>query len=523
MSRSASVWLFRAALCTLLAGTATIYFWRLADSPVYVSTDEARFAVQAAPLSTTGRDLHGVRLPVFFLISDPLIANNSSVAWWQPAVFYLVALSFRVAGVSTWSTRAPVASLAVLNVALMYFLSRRIFGRRSWALVAALLLALTPAHFIFGRLALDYFCPLTFVLFWLWCLLQLKEARGPALALACGLILGLGLYSYITSWVVMPTCLATSHALLVAWHKPARWHAWMIAGFAFPLVPAGAWLFTHPTLVTDLMTNYHVSAGGGLGTRVSLYWGYFNPSYLFFAGASNLKWSTRLAGVFPLAFAILLPVGAWSVCRFRDRTGAFFLLAALLTPLPIVLSLPETPEHATSRHLVVVPFAVIIAVHGLVSLSSAGPRWRQVLAVATFLAVPAQFVVFASDYFTDYRARSAFWFDSLNMQRVAEAVIGLDGQAPVPAVWLNLEDLGEDKSVRLRFHLLARHRMDLWDRTAYSSPARLDAADAPPGSLAVLAAANGRVRSLLDSGRWTLRVSVTNEAGDTVAAVLRRE
>ncbi len=230
----------RAALFTVVVLAGILYFHRLSDVPVYVSTDEAKFAVQAHSLATTGRDMRGNLLPMFVLIVDPLLPAERSVAWWQPVLFYAMAGVYLVADVSAWSTRIPVTALAVLNVWLVFIVARR--WLKSWplALFAAAALALTPAHFILGREAADYFCPTTVALVWLWSLLRLLDQRSERAAAVTGVVLGLGLYTYITSWVVMPMYLALTIAVglherfsfrlyrsLVAWflrlHGSRRW------------------------------------------------------------------------------------------------------------------------------------------------------------------------------------------------------------------------------------------------------------------------------------------------------------
>mgnify|MGYP003353173214 CR=1 FL=1 len=46
-------------ITALLAITALVYLHRLGDSPVHVSTDEAKLAAQAHALATTGSDMLG--------------------------------------------------------------------------------------------------------------------------------------------------------------------------------------------------------------------------------------------------------------------------------------------------------------------------------------------------------------------------------------------------------------------------------------------------------------------------------
>ena len=86
--------------------------------------------------------------------------------------------------------------------------------------LAAALMALTPAHFIMSRQALDYICPLPFVLGWLLCLLTYFDTGRTAPLVAGGLLLGVGAYTYISSWMVMPFLAALT--LLLARPRGAR-------------------------------------------------------------------------------------------------------------------------------------------------------------------------------------------------------------------------------------------------------------------------------------------------------------
>ena len=410
----------RVTMAAVLALAGLLYLFRLGDAPINVTTDEARFALQAHALAETGSDTRGNHLPLFFLIADPLIANHTSVAWWQPQLFYLMAGSFSLLPVSEFSARLPIALVALLNVWLIYAVARRAFPNPWYGVAAAFLLALTPAHFILGRLATDYFLPLAFALGWLLCLLECQRRDSPGIAVTTGLVLGFGLFSYITSWMVMPLYLALTCLLLWQAGKSLRFMALVAAGFALPLLPLAVWLTANPSMPRDVFANYKVSTGLRLVERTSLYWDYFNPSYLFFSGGSNMTWATRQAGLFPLALAVLLPVGLWTIfgqhrasLRALAKSQApslkpLWIAGFLLAPLPIIAALPEAPQYATARHLLAVPFGVLIGVAGLEWLMTSAGRTGQVVATVLVLSIPVQFVSFARDYFSDYRLRSAF-------------------------------------------------------------------------------------------------------------------
>ena len=90
------------------------------------------------------------------------------------------------------SMRLPTAVIGMLDILLIYGVARRLFRRSRSGHAGGALLALSPAHFIFSRQALDYICPLPFVLGWLWCLMVALETGSVWLSLASGICWALG-------------------------------------------------------------------------------------------------------------------------------------------------------------------------------------------------------------------------------------------------------------------------------------------------------------------------------------------
>src|SRR5215470_11096939 len=71
---------------------AFLYLHALGRVPIALHGDEVQFAMHAHSLAATGRDLNGRAMPLFVAIADPLIPNNSTTVWFQPTLFYLMAL-----------------------------------------------------------------------------------------------------------------------------------------------------------------------------------------------------------------------------------------------------------------------------------------------------------------------------------------------------------------------------------------------------------------------------------------------
>lgn len=126
----------RPALLGLLAVTALLYLWDLAASGWANSFYSA--AVQAG----------SVNWEAFFYGSSD--AANSITVDKPPASLWIMALSVRIFGLSSWSILVPEALMGVATVWLVYLTVRRNFSART-ALLAGGVLAVTPVAALMFR------------------------------------------------------------------------------------------------------------------------------------------------------------------------------------------------------------------------------------------------------------------------------------------------------------------------------------------------------------------------------------
>ena len=398
----------------LAAAGGVLYATRLYEAPIYLAYDEIRFALQAHAIAMTGHDINGQFMPLFF-------GEAGFSAGRDPMSIYLTALVLRVLPLSESAIRLPSAIVGVFDVVLMFFLARRIFKRTMLAVVAAVLLALTPAHFIYSRFALDVQYPLPFLMGWLLCLAIYVEEQRPRTLFAGMVCLGLGVYSYLAFLVMTPVYVLLTGFVLLRQRSQTRAYLTAGVGFALPLLPLIIWHLGHPARYSELVGAYrlydtHLNPLQGLkdlssyfsfGVRSDVYWNFFNPSFLFFSGDSSLMNSTRMVGVFLLPVAVLLPLGVYRI--FNGRRTAFNLILLwgfVSAPVAAVL----LAEVAIRRALVMLPFAILIATFGADLLMSSPARVWRTAGLVLLLLVPFQFRRFYVDYVGDYRARSSPWF-----------------------------------------------------------------------------------------------------------------
>lgn len=495
--------------------TAVLYGPRLGQAPPYLMHDEMQFALQAQSIASSGRDLSGRLLPVFF--TEPEFPAGR-----DPAIIYVTAALLTAVPLSEASARLPTALISVISVVVVFLIARRLFGSDWLALVSAVFLALTPAHFIRGRLVLSPQYAIPVVLAWLFVLVLFSERATVRRLCAAAAWLGLGAYTYLASVVMMPVYLA----MTLWWgERTLGRRAAVIAGIAFqlPLIPMGAWYLTHPERTGQIVDAYRLAGeagGGGLAgasilaairEQVGLFWSFFSPAFLFVSGDSSLVNSTRQVGFFPLSFVVFLPVGVYRLARTREPIARIILVGLATAPLAAML----TGALEMNRLLLAIPFGVLAASYGMVALVTARSAvWRSI-AVLLIVSVPIQFAGFYADYFGRYRVASGVWFGG-NTRDVFNAAIARAGADP------DVQVLASDSIPFAErywsFYAQASRRPDLVGRMARYSPGQAGAAVA--GTLLACPVAAAECQGLMDDRSAWRQVSVANELDGSPSFVL---
>jgi hypothetical protein len=320
--------------------------------------------------------------------------------WLPPLAVYATSMA---AAVSAGEVAGRLAAAAVggLNVGLMFLLVRRRLASTYAGTGAALLLFATPAHIAFARTGVDAIYPLPFVLVWLMALHVFLEGGDRRFAASGAFALGVGVYSTASAPLTMSFLLAATLATI--WWSGRRDLASFvvpIAGFAAPLGAAAIWFLGNPHAYPDTFGRWAIHAAhlrspldlaralvnwNTLGTRASIYWSFFDPSWLFFDGPSAP--ASTLRGAAPLLFATAIALVAGIVGHVRARlTPSAFLLATGLVIAPLAASTFGEPQ-AIGSALVMVPVVVVLAADGLSNWMRRGgwPRWLALGVIAALL------------------------------------------------------------------------------------------------------------------------------------------
>jgi 4-amino-4-deoxy-L-arabinose transferase-like glycosyltransferase len=508
----------------IAAAAAPIYLWRIGSVPAF-GGDEARFAVHAHELALTGRDLDGTPFPLLFRIHE--------YSWWyQPGLFYALAGVLKAAPLTQWSARLPMVFFGLTNIFLIYFVARRLLGSTKYAVLAAAGLALTPAHLIFSRQALDYMLPVTFALGWLACLLVVLESSMMWAAAASGALLGIMVYTHFSAWTMAPLYLLLSIAAL--WRSERRRAIVpFLAGTAMVLLPLAVWLLQHPDFFAQTTQHYglydsqrynalqgarEIVNWNGIETRLAVYWDYYNPGFLFMSGGASLTAATRRAGVFLLAFAVFIPCGLAYLWQNRRLPAAWIVMIGFFSA-PIAVTMIGT-RYLIQRELLVLPFGVLVATFGMAWMLGQRSVWVRGAAIALIVSAPLQFVVFYRDYVGDYVTRSAIWFDPSSFAQSSDFVAAKD-PAAVPEIWIS--DALDDAVVHWPYQMRRRGRSDLLGKSHYFAADRYDVNSIPPGSVLLLHHNDVNVPRLTGEGQCcTVETYINGVDGGRALAVLVR-
>jgi hypothetical protein len=357
------------------------------------------------------------------------------------------------------------------------------------------------------------------------------------------------------------------------------------------------WLARHPAAYVATVEKYGLydaqrldavqglrSAFGyaSVAQRLSQYWNFFNPSFLFFGSGTKLMFSTNRAGVFLLAAAVFLAIGIHRAASDRSNPITRIVLVGFLTAPLAALVVGE--ENAIFRALALIPFGVLLATLGVQHMwsgltsqpvrmtyrivgilatatggayaastlitqlrVSASPlllvavgmasfllglvpdpvrQWRSV-AVCLLAFMPIQFAGFWSDYFSDYRVRSAYWLGG-NIGGALEAIIERDRRAPAPAVFFStlkatsgqIDGRDQYMPAYWQFYLVKHQREDLLARTRPFDAANVHAI--PRGSLILANEGDVTTDTLVRNGELGRVATVPELNGTSFFTILQR-
>lgn len=171
--------------------------WRLGDVPSSLNWDEVALGYNAYSLLQTGKDEYGNVFPFV------LRSYND----YKPGLYaYFVIPSIIVFELTPFAVRFPSAFFGILSVFATYFLAKELFAEKKYtsyySLAAAFLLAISPWHIQFSRIAFESNVAVSFNI--LFTLFFLKGLKKPIFLPLSSMLMALNFYMYQSAKVFVP-------------------------------------------------------------------------------------------------------------------------------------------------------------------------------------------------------------------------------------------------------------------------------------------------------------------------------
>lgn len=183
-------------LSLIIILASVLRLWGLGKVPVSPDWDEVSLGYNAYSILMTGRDEYGKFLPIILRSFDD----------YKPALYvYSVIPSEVFFGVNVFAVRLPSAIFGIIMVLGTFFLVKEIFKKDNLALLAAFLLAISPWHIQFSRVAFESSVGAALNVFLI--LFFLKSFKRPWFLAVSALAMGLNLYMYQSEKIFIPLVL----------------------------------------------------------------------------------------------------------------------------------------------------------------------------------------------------------------------------------------------------------------------------------------------------------------------------
>lgn len=403
-------------------------FVLLSEIPVSLNWDEVSLSYTAYSILKTGSDEWGKFLP---------IANTQAYGDYPlPMYSYLAIPGIALLGLNEFSARFPSAFFGSLLPLVVYFLMRRIFGRDSFAVLAAFLTAISPWSIMTSRQLLQATPAIFFMSLGVWIFLE-GTIRKKYLLLVGTFFLGLSAYTYHNTRILSPFLF---FILLVLFRKQifktnrVLFSILVIAAIFFlPLIPIltskegtarAAWVgildqgainkinetrgnLSLPEPLPKLLVN---KATYSVQVAVFNYLGYFNPIFLGVKGGSQYQFSVQNLGI---VYPIELPffyLGLISlILNFKkgDKFKNFLLVWLLTAPIPAAIT---RDSYQVVRSMTMLPGFYLATAFGLgIFLDYLSKRrfiytkvFLTSFLVVIFFMLGKYFYNYMSDYQRDY-------------------------------------------------------------------------------------------------------------------------
>lgn len=361
-------------LMTLLGGV--FRFWDITKNPVSLNIDEMAYGINAYSILKTGRDEYGIFLPLAF---------KSVGDYKSPVLIYSLVPAIAIFGLNEFSVRFTTALVGVLSIPMLYLLLISLTKKNTLALVGTGLLAISPWHVYYSRLASDHLMALFFLISGMWFFIKMFDG-GKKWAIGAGLLLVLSMYTYHSEKVLIP--LLVFAALILNWVnlKNQKNNLLIFSSIFFIFIfllmiltifgkagtRAGIIFLSLDIDFTRYVILDHIRGGINETFLLFFFWvkrylNYFQPNFLFFNGLNMTLPGTIGLGVMYLFEIPWLLLGIVELIKQKFPHKTIIILWILFGILPASIT---NNEQSAGRAVIIVPPLVLISALGAIRFFS---------------------------------------------------------------------------------------------------------------------------------------------------------
>src|SRR3990167_3507089 len=370
---------FIIAIIFILAFLLRVIF--TTKAPPSINWDEASLGYNAYSILKTGKDEWGRSWPVTF---------EAFGDYKLPGYVYTLVPFVGIFGLNEFSVRLPSIISGSLAVIFLYLAVFKITSNKKWAVVSALLLAISPWHFFLSRVAVE--ANLAFGFFLVGFFFLLHGLKKYYLLLPASLFFGFSIFTYNSARIFVPIFLLAFFLLHRKQFKPNKISLaalgilaiFLAFGFYLAvfqdssaryfwvrLLDEGAINFLEQSrnnsVLNPLFTNLIYNRATYFVYNFGLnYLKHLSVQFLAISGGSNYQFSVQNLGLIYLAELPFLIFGFYKL--LKQKAGWIFLVWFLAAPVPSALT-REAP-HAL-RSIFMLGSIQVITAAGLIGLYSA--------------------------------------------------------------------------------------------------------------------------------------------------------
>lgn len=389
----------------MLLIAAGLRFYQLAQVPHGMTWDEAAIGYNGFAVLTTRRDEWIHRLPISFMSFGDYKA---------PVAIYLNGFFTFIFGMNLWAVRLPFVLASIAAVAGIVMLATQFMQKRE-ALVAGVIMTLSPWHIHYSRAGFESGISLSFMiwgLYFFFYYLNDKKKKWWSLLFSISLSVA-SIYTYHSAKIVLPVLML----ILVIWHRKQvlqkKWKAIISGGIGVFLMLPMIWDSVKGKGLERLGTTI-LDEQSGLklfDTLFKQFLAHLSPSFLIKGATTSLRHGDGAWGVLLPTTFVLVIAGIYFQLRLakKKKENQMFFLGLLLVLIGLIpAALGEEIPHS-NRSLLALPGFILIAILGLKNLLIQIKKpILQKSTIGTIVLVHFLFfTAYISNYFTSFATQSA--------------------------------------------------------------------------------------------------------------------